>query len=91
MSTTLQLRAKGSVTIPIEFRQKYALNEGDTFTIIDMGDGSFFLVPRLSIVPKLVEEMETLRQEAGLTIDDLLAGLPDERRRLFEERYGTTQ
>lgn len=91
MSTTLQLRAKGSVTIPIEFRQKYALNEGDTFTIIDMGDGSFFLVPRLSIVPKLVEEMETLRQEAGLTIDDLLAGLSDERRRLFEERYGTTQ
>jgi len=56
------------------------------FTLFDLGEGSLLLVPRISIVPKLVAEMEAIREEAGLTLDDLLAGLPDERRRLYEER-----
>jgi len=56
-------------------------------TLIEIGDGNFLLMPRHSLVPKLVAEMEALRNEAGLTLDDMLAGLNEERRRLFEERY----
>jgi bifunctional DNA-binding transcriptional regulator/antitoxin component of YhaV-PrlF toxin-antitoxin module len=86
MSVTIQMRAKGSITLPAELRQRYALEDGDVFTLVDLGDGSFLLVPRISIVPKLVAEIEALREEAGLSVEDLLEGLPDERRKLYEER-----
>jgi AbrB family looped-hinge helix DNA binding protein len=90
-NTVLQLRAKGAVTIPAELRQKYALSEGDIFTLVDIGDGSFLLVPKVSVVPKLVAEMAALREEAGLTVEEMLEGLTEERQRLFEERYGVTK
>ena len=86
MSVTIQMRAKGSITLPAELRQRYALEDGDVFTLVDLGDGSFLLVPRISIVPKLVGEIEALREEAGLSLEDLLEGLPEERRKLYEER-----
>lgn len=89
MVTTMQLRAKGSLTIPAELRQKYALNEGDVLTLVDLGDGSFFITPRLSIVSKVVAEMESLREEAGLSVEDLLEGLPEQRRKLYRERYAS--
>ncbi|MBV7333900.1 AbrB/MazE/SpoVT family DNA-binding domain-containing protein [Chloroflexi bacterium TSY] len=84
---TVQLRSKGNLTIPSEFRQKYSFDEGDVFTLVDLGDGSFYLIPRVSIVPKLVSEMVHLREEAGLTLEDMLDGLSDERQKLYQERY----
>lgn len=87
MTTTIQLRAKGSLTIPAGVRQKYALEEGDVFTLVDLGEGSILLVPRVSLVPKIVAELEAMREEAGVTLEDLLEGLDEQRRRIYEERY----
>lgn len=89
MVTTRQLPAKGTLTIPAELRQKYARNEGDILTPVDLGDGSFFLTPRVAIVSKLVAEMEALREEAGMSVEELLEGLPDQRRKLYQERYAS--
>jgi bifunctional DNA-binding transcriptional regulator/antitoxin component of YhaV-PrlF toxin-antitoxin module len=86
MTIAVQMRAKGSLTIPSELRQKYGFDEGDVFTLVELGDGSFLLTPRVSLVPKLVAEMEAIRTEAGVTLDDLLSGLPEVRRQLFEEK-----
>ncbi len=85
MATTVQMRAKGSLTIPSDLRHKYGFDEGDVFTLVELGDGSFLLTPRLSLVPKLVAEMEAIRAEAGVTLDDLLGGLPEVRRQLYAE------
>ena len=85
MATTVQMRAKGRLTIPSDLRQKYGFAEGDVFTLVELGDGSFLLTPRLSLVPKLVAEMEAIRAEAGVTLDDLLGGLPEVRRQLYAE------
>jgi hypothetical protein len=41
------------------------------------------------MVPELAREIEQLRQEAGLGIDDLLATLRQERERYYQEKYGT--
>lgn len=86
-TATLQMRAKGSITIPADLRKKYLLDDGDVFTLIDLGDGSFVLSPRVSIVPKLVAEMEAIREEAGVTVAEMLADVPEIRRQLYEERY----
>lgn len=88
MNATIQLRAKGTLTIPAELRERYAFAEGDVFTLVDLGDGSLLLVPRVSIVPKLVAEIEALRLEAGLSVEDVLADLPEIRRSVYQERYG---
>jgi len=62
MTKTIQLRKKGSVTIPIELRKRYRLDEGDPLTLMDLGEG-FFLSSRQSVLPKLVAEIEALKQE----------------------------
>jgi bifunctional DNA-binding transcriptional regulator/antitoxin component of YhaV-PrlF toxin-antitoxin module len=87
MAFAVQMRAKGNLTIPSDLRQKYGFDEGDVFTLVELGDGSFFLTPRVSIVPKLVAEMEAIRLEAGLSLEDLLRGLPEVRRQLVAESY----
>ena len=83
MAIALQMRAKGNLTIPNDLRQKYGFDEGDVFTLVDLGDGSLLLTPKVSIVPKLVAEMEALRAEAGLSVEDLLRGLPAVRQQLY--------
>ncbi len=89
MSTiTVQIRQRGAVTLPAKLRKRYNLEVGDILTLLDL-DGAFFLVPQISIVPKLVGEIEQLRQKEGLTIDELMKGLDEERRRYYEEKYGS--
>ena len=85
----IQLRKRGTLTLPAKLRARYGLEEGDVLTIIDM-DGVFFLAPKVSVVPKLAAEIEKLREEAGLSLDELLEGLDEQRRRYYEERYGTS-
>lgn len=84
---TLQLRQRGTLTLPAKLRAKYNLEEGDVLTLVEL-DGVFFLAPRVSVVPKLAAEIERLRKEAGLSVEDLLEGLDEERRRYYEEHYG---
>jgi bifunctional DNA-binding transcriptional regulator/antitoxin component of YhaV-PrlF toxin-antitoxin module len=78
MARTIQMRKKGSVTIPMELRKKYRIDEGDPLTLIDLGEG-FFLSPRQSVLPKLVAEIETLRQKNNITLEELIRGVVKER------------
>jgi bifunctional DNA-binding transcriptional regulator/antitoxin component of YhaV-PrlF toxin-antitoxin module len=83
----IQLRQRGTLTLPVKLRNRYNLETGDTLTLIEL-DGLFLLAPKLSVVSKLAAEIEQLREEAGLSIDDLLEGLDEQRRRYYQERYG---
>lgn len=40
------------------------------------------------LVPQLVEAIKRKQQEAGVTTEDLLEGLDEQRQRLFGEQYG---
>lgn len=84
-ATTIQVRQRGTVTLPAKLRVKYRLEEGDALTVIDM-DGVMLMAPKLSLVPKLAAEIERLRKEAGLTVEALTAGLEKQRERYVKER-----
>ena len=86
MGVTIQMRGKGGITIPAELRKRYEIDEGDVFTLVDLGDGSFLLTPRMSLVPKLVAEMARMRREAGITMEEMLQGVAEERERYYLER-----
>ncbi len=84
---TIQIRKKGSLTLPVELREKYGLNEGDVFTLIDLGEGSFLLTPRLSQVNHLGDRVEELVKEEGVSVVELLKTLDEERQRYYSDHY----
>ena len=74
MDTPIQIRQRGRLTIPAALRRKYGIREGDTYYLVDV-HGVLVLSPTESVVPELAREIERLRTEAGLSTEELLAGL----------------
>lgn len=86
MATTVQVRQRGTLTLPAEFRAKYNIKPGDTFHIVDL-DGILILTPMAPMVPELAREIERARVEAGLSVEELLAGLREQREKYHLEKY----
>jgi AbrB family looped-hinge helix DNA binding protein len=74
----VQIRQRGTLTLPAKLRAKYRLDEGDSLTVLDL-DGSILLSPKVPVVPKLAAEIERLRKAAGLEVEDLLTSVPSRR------------
>jgi bifunctional DNA-binding transcriptional regulator/antitoxin component of YhaV-PrlF toxin-antitoxin module len=86
MDTTIQVRERGVVTLPAELREKYKIENGQIFRLIDL-DGIFVFVPMVPIVPELANEIERLRLEAGLSMEELLESLREQREHYTQEKY----
>jgi AbrB family looped-hinge helix DNA binding protein len=84
---TVQIRGKGNVTIPARVRKKYGLNEGDTFTVIDMGEGCLLLTPRVSGVEKLGDRIARILAKEKISEEEMIRALDEERERFYRERY----
>ncbi len=89
--TTVQMRGKGTITFPAKLRSKYKLQEGEVFTIIDMGGGSFLLKPKVLEVDALSRRIAKQLKEEDIDMDDWLAILREERKKLFQEKYSETE
>ena len=87
MDTTIQVRERGVITLPSELRDKYKIETGQIFRLVDL-DGIFVFVPMVPIVPELANEIERLRLEAGLSMEDLLVSLREQREQHTTEKYG---
>jgi AbrB family looped-hinge helix DNA binding protein len=91
MSTlTVQIRRKGVITLPVELRNRYGLDEGDVFTLEDLGDGSFLLIPRVSQVGHLGDRVAELMEEEGVSPEEVLKALEEEREAYYREHYAKT-
>ncbi len=87
MDTTIQVRERGVITLPAELRDKYKIETGQIFRLVDL-DGIFVFVPMVPIVPELANEIERLRLEAGLSMEDLLVSLREQREKYTTDKYG---
>lgn len=87
MDLTIQVRERGVVTLPAELRDKYNIETGNIFRLVDL-DGIFVFVPMFPMVPELAREIERVRLESGLSIEDLLQDLRKQRERYNQEKYG---
>jgi bifunctional DNA-binding transcriptional regulator/antitoxin component of YhaV-PrlF toxin-antitoxin module len=85
MTLTIQVRQRGTLTLPVELRQRYNIQPGDTFRMIDL-DGIFVLTPMAPLVPELAREIERARIEAGLSVEDMLQELREQRERYVADR-----
>ena len=86
MEETIRVRKRGVVTLPAVLREKYGIEEGDTFRVLDLG-GLFVLTPMVPMVPELAREIESMRLEVGVSIQELLEGLREQRERYYREHY----
>jgi len=90
MEINVQVRQRGTLTLPADLREKYGIKSGDTFRLVDL-DGIFVLTPMVPMVPELAREIERMRQEAGLSIEELLTSLREQREQVHLEHYGDAQ
>lgn len=86
-SSTVQIRQRGTLTLPSNIRQKYGIEPGDTFRIVDL-DGIFILTPMVPMVPELAKEIEKMREEAGFSTEEMLLTLREQREKYNIEQYG---
>lgn len=69
MTRTVQIRKKGALTLPMELRKRYQLDEGDPVTLIDLDEG-IFLSPKRSVLPKLAAQIEELCLKENISLTD---------------------
>lgn len=84
-TTSIQLRKRGTLTLPKALREKHNLKEGDSLHLVDLGGGAFVLTPTNPRIPELTGALERIREDEGVSMEDMLAGLREERRRHGEE------
>jgi AbrB family looped-hinge helix DNA binding protein len=85
--TTLQIRGKGTITLPASLRKKYHLEEGEVLTIIDLGEGTLLLKPMVSNVNKLSSQIAKRLKTENVNLDDLSEVLDVERKAYYQEHY----
>ncbi len=85
----VQIRKKGSLTVPIEIRNKYGVSEGDVFTLIDLGDGAFMLTPKVSRVNRLGHQIAEMVRDENVSLDELLDSLDLEREQYYQDHYAS--
>ena len=88
MDTTIQVRQRGVLTLPNELRDKYKIKEGDSYRLLDL-DGIFVLTPMVALVPELAAEIERLRLEAGISSEELIASLREQRERYYQLKHAS--
>jgi bifunctional DNA-binding transcriptional regulator/antitoxin component of YhaV-PrlF toxin-antitoxin module len=87
VSTTIQIGSNGTLTLPIELRRKYGLDEGDMLTLIDLGEGSFLLTPVVTQVDRAGHRVAKAMADEGASVDEILVLLDEERKRLAALRF----
>lgn len=78
MVATIQI-SNGTFTLPAEFLDKYRLEEGETFSMVDLGNGSFLLSPRRSRVDELADQIRVELEARGESLESMLRTLREVR------------
>ena len=86
-TSTVRVHKKGNLTLPIDFRNRYDVGEGDLFTLIDLGDGSFLRTPLISQVNRLGNRITDILANEEISTEALLASLEEEREQYYREHY----
>jgi bifunctional DNA-binding transcriptional regulator/antitoxin component of YhaV-PrlF toxin-antitoxin module len=86
----VQIRRKGLITLPVELRRQYNFKEGDVLTLVDLGEGALLLVPRVSQVARLGDQVADLMESQDVSLEDMLEALDQEREDYYREHYAET-
>jgi len=77
--TTVKNRRKGTISIPAKLRKEYKLEEGQTLTVIDLGEGTILLTPKVFQIDKLANQIAKRLKKENITFSDLMEELNEVR------------
>ena len=86
-SVTAEIKSRGQLTIPKKIRVMSRLEEGQSVSIIPVGD-SVVITPKRLDLDDARREIKKILKAAGMSPEDLLVGLKEEREKLYQETYG---
>lgn len=75
----VQVVRRGVITLPKKLREQSQISEGDTMTLIDLGDGVVVMTPRISRVDEIADKLARKWQDSGETLESMLATLREVR------------
>ena len=81
MNNTFQIQVvrRGIITLPKELREHNNIEEGDTLTLFDLGDGVFVISPRRSRVDEIADKLAREWQDSGESLESMLSTLREVR------------
>ncbi len=82
-----EIKARGQLTIPKKIRDKGQLEEGQAVSIIPVGD-SVIITPRQLTLDEARRQIKMMLKDSDLSVEEILEGIKEERRLLYEETYG---
>lgn len=86
----VKLRERGQLTIPYEYRKELGIGKEDVLNIIKAGD-VLILVPRQLAGDVVSRKIESTMKKKGLTLQDLLNNLREQRRRYSKKTHAKTK
>jgi bifunctional DNA-binding transcriptional regulator/antitoxin component of YhaV-PrlF toxin-antitoxin module len=75
------------LTIPKKIRAVSHLEEGQVVSIIPVGD-SVIITPKKLELDEARREIKKILKDSGLSPEDLLAGIQEEREKVYQKAYG---
>lgn len=82
----VKMRERGQLTIPYEYRKELGLGKEDMLNVLKIGD-VLILVPRQLAGDVVSGKIEAATKKKGLTLDNLLKNLREQRKRYSRETY----
>jgi AbrB family looped-hinge helix DNA binding protein len=81
MNNTFQVQVvrRGIITLPKELREHNNIEEGDTLTLIDLGDGVVVMSPQRSRVDEIASKLAKEWQDSGESLETMLSTLREVR------------
>ena len=82
-----EIKSRGQLTIPKKIREMSHLEEGQVVSIIPVGD-SLIITPKRLELDEARREIKRVLKASALSLEELLAGLKEERAALYKESHG---
>jgi len=82
-----EIKSRAQLTIPKKIREMIHLDEGQLVSIIPIGQSIIVTTKRLEL-DEARRQIKRIMKAAGISVEELLAGLKEERENLFKETYG---
>jgi AbrB family looped-hinge helix DNA binding protein len=81
MSKTFQVQVvrRGVITLPKELRDQNKIEEGNTLTLIDLGDGVVVISPDRSRVDEIADKLAKEWRASGESLESMLSALREVR------------
>ncbi len=86
-SVRAEIKSRGQLTIPKKIRAVTRLEEGQLVSIIPLGE-SVLITPQRLELEEVRGQIRKILKASGLSVEDLLQNLKEEREKLYQETYG---